>query len=76
VVAVSLVKHLSDSKGAVPLWIGERPELGVGTGYVWDVFLLFDADADLDSWANHVVVKGGPIINDAADLAAAFTAER
>jgi hypothetical protein len=69
------VTHLTDDKGDVPLWLGAQPELGVGTGYVWDVYLLFDDDAQLDSWTDHIVAKGGPIITDAADLEAAFTSD-
>jgi hypothetical protein len=68
------VTHIDDGDGEIAMFLGEHPELGVGTGFVYDVFLLFAADGDFAALTEHLDASGRTIIDASEDLAEAFAA--
>jgi hypothetical protein len=66
------VTHLWDDDGDIALFLGENPDLGVGEGFVYDVFLLFGPEAEFATLADHLETSGRTIIDASGNLEAAF----
>ncbi len=68
------VTHIWDADGDIARFLGERPELGVGGGFVYDVFLLFGPDGDFAAFGRDLETSGRTIIDASNRLADAFAA--
>jgi hypothetical protein len=74
VLADERVTHIDDGDGEIATFLGEHPELGVGTGFVYDAYLLFAADGDFAALTEHVEASGRTIIDGSEALGEAFAA--